>query len=194
MASILPAVQNGSQTLFPTSGCDREAADNLRHAADEVVRHFEELRGPVYAYLYTLCRNPERSEEMTQDVFLRLHAYLRAGNRVDNPRGWVFRVAHNLAVNEAKKCRFEISQPEVGQPRAEVCDPAPDPETRLLGEERSALFWNGLQGLTEHQRHCLQLRAEGLRIQEIAEVLSISRSGAADALQRALRRLRKVIL
>lgn len=193
MAATRPFVQDGGRALFTRSDRGLRAEEDRSRVADEVVRHFEELRGPVYAYLYSFCRNAERAEEMTQDVFLRLHAYLQAGNTIDSPRSWVFRVAHNLAVNEAKKQRFEVPREE-GESGLEACDPAPDPEMLLLGEERSALFLKGLAALTEHQRYCLQLRAEGLQIQEIAEALKISRSGVADALQRALKRLRKVIL
>ena len=47
----------------------------------------------------------------------------------------------------------------------------------------------GIAQLTEPQRQCLYLRAQGLRYREIAVVLGISVSSAAELLQRAVVKL-----
>ena len=59
----------------------------------------------------------------------------------------------------------------------------PEPPMRRLAEV--------LRQLSETQRHCLSLRAEGLRYREIAEVLDIGVSTVADCLRRAVETLRK---
>ena len=33
-----------------------------------------------------------------QEVFLRLYTSLKKGEKIQNPRGWVFRVAHNYGL------------------------------------------------------------------------------------------------
>src|ERR1017187_9892812 len=72
----------------------------LRHETtgglqDQVAQLFEESREDVYRYLLTLGLHPGRAQEAAQEVFLRLYMTLRKGETIDNPRGWIFRVAHN---------------------------------------------------------------------------------------------------
>jgi RNA polymerase sigma-70 factor (ECF subfamily) len=69
--------------------------------------------------------------------------------------------------------------------------PGSNPEALVLERER----WDGLRSairtLTDHQRQCLHLRAEGLRYREIAETLGITVSSVVDTLTRAVEKLRK---
>ena len=194
MALIRPVLnKQGESCLLGAADGEARMAGNVRPLAEEVELYFFELRGPIYAYIFTLCRSAERAEEMTQEVFLRLHAYLRAGKEVSNVRSWVFRVAHNLAVNEGKKRRYELPEPLDSSLWHTRTDPGPNPEQLLLRDERSSRFWSGMAALTDHQRHCMQLRAEGLGTQQIADILNISRGGVVDTLQRAVKRLRKTL-
>ncbi len=63
---------------------------------DQVARLFEDSRDDVYRYLLTLGLHPPRAQEAVQEVFLRLYATLKKGEQIENPRGWIFRVAHNM--------------------------------------------------------------------------------------------------
>ena len=65
---------------------------------EHVARLYEEARDDVYRYLLTLGLHPPRAQEAVQEVFLRLYATLKKGEEIDNPRGWVFRVAHNYGL------------------------------------------------------------------------------------------------
>ena len=49
-----------------------------------------------------------------------------------------------------------------------------------------------VNALPDRERRCLQLRAEGLRYREIARVLGLSLGTVANAMARALARLRRV--
>src|SRR3984893_6810424 len=68
-----------------------------------VTKIFELLRDPVYRYLFRVLDNPHEAEDLTQEVFLRLYMYLHKGQTVTNIRAWVFRVAHNLAIDQHRK-------------------------------------------------------------------------------------------
>src|SRR5690242_14609621 len=70
---------------------------------DRVARLFEETRMDVYRYLLTLGLQPPRAQEATQEVFLRLYAALKKGEDIQNPRGWIFRVAHNYGLKVREK-------------------------------------------------------------------------------------------
>src|SRR2546430_5206924 len=65
---------------------------------DQVAQLFVEARDDVYRYLLSLGLYPPQAQEAAQEVFLRLYATLKKGEVIQNPRAWIFRVAHNLGL------------------------------------------------------------------------------------------------
>ena len=157
---------------------------------DQVSRLFEQARDDVYRYLLTLGLYPPQAQEAAQEVFLRLYAAQRKGEEIQNPRAWIFRVAHNLGLKiRARQSSEEPFNPELRAPSITL---APTPESELLERERMARFHSAIQGLSEQQRRCLFLRMEGLRYPEIGSALGISASAVGEFLRRAMVRLKKV--
>jgi Sigma-70 region 2 len=76
---------------------------------EEVVELFEQLRTPLLRYLITLGVNVQDGEEVIQEVFLALFQHLKKGKRGDNLRGWIFRVAHNLALKQFRSTKSKIA-------------------------------------------------------------------------------------
>lgn len=157
---------------------------------EQVSRLFEEARDDVYRYLLTLGLHPPRAQEATQEVFLRLYTTLRKGEEIQNPRAWIFRVAHNLGLKiRARQNSEELYDPEIG---VRFATQRETPESELIDRERMARFHNAVDGLSEQQRRCLFLRLEGLRYPEIGSALGISASAVGEFLRRAMVRLKKV--
>jgi RNA polymerase sigma-70 factor (ECF subfamily) len=142
------------------------------------------MRTPVKGYVYQLVRSTAEAEDIVQVAFLRLWDALRQGQEIANVRSWIFRVVHNLAVDQARRAGVERAHEarEVQQqPRAE----APTAETAVIVRQQIEL---ALAGLTERERHALMLRAEGLRYQEIAEVLGTTAGAVSVYLVRGLKK------
>jgi len=157
---------------------------------EEVTRLFDELRAPVLRYLMTLGVAAPDADELVQDVFLALFQHLRRGKSRSNLRGWVFRVAHNLAL----KRRRARSGPEAALASADSdaagrLDPSPSPEEQAVHRQRQTRLLAVVRALPEQDRWCLHLRAEGLRYREIGKVLGISLGAVSLSLQRSLARL-----
>ena len=158
---------------------------------DQVSRLFEEARDDIYRYLLTLGLYPPQAQEAAQEVFLRLYVTLRKGEEIQNPRAWIFRVAHNLGLKiRARQHSEEPFSPEFTA--APYSGKAETPESELLERERMTRFHAAVQGLSEQQRRCLFLRMEGLRYPEIGSTLGISASAVGEFLRRAMVRLKKV--
>src|SRR3954466_7177837 len=99
-----------------------------------VSRLFEEARDDVYRYLLTLGLQPPRAQEAVQEVFLRLYATLKKGDVIDNPRAWVFRVAHNYGLNVRER---QVHEEPIGAAlEARLSTPGGNPESELLERER----------------------------------------------------------
>ena len=157
---------------------------------DEVAQLFVESRQDVYRYLLTLGLHPPKAQEAVQEVFLRLYATLKKGEKIENPRGWVFRVAHNhglkVRARQASEAAFDPAL------EASLLSRGEDPEGGLIERERMTRFHQAVEGLSEQQKRCLFLRLEGLRYPEIGSALGISASAVGEFLRRAISRLRKV--
>ena len=155
---------------------------------DRVTRLFEEARDDLYRYLLTLGLHPPRAQEAVQEVFLRLYAALKKGEQIENPRAWIFRVAHNYGLKVREKQLSEA--PFDPGLEARLSAPGDNPERDLLERERMLRFHHAVEGLSEQQKRCLFLRMEGLRYPEIGSALGISASAVGEFLRRAMVRLK----
>jgi len=157
---------------------------------DQVSQVFLEWREDVYRYLVTLGLSPPEAQDATQEVFFRLYIALRkGGEEIRNQRAWVFRVAHNLG--RTLGARQSSTLPLEAHFELTLKDPARGPEIGLIEREKLQRMHVAVRDLSPQQRQCLQLRAEGLRYQEIADALGIGISTVSEFLRRALARLRK---
>jgi RNA polymerase sigma-70 factor, ECF subfamily len=153
----------------------------------QIVDLYDELRLPLYGYLICMGLTPQEADDVIQEAFLRLVRFLQDGGRLKSPRSWIFRVAHNLGVNLQKRERRLVADlGEDGTLEIARSVVAADPEELYLRKEQWRRLDTAISQLTKRQRECLHLRAEGLRYHEIADVLGITISGVADALQRAI--------
>lgn len=146
---------------------------------------FVQRREEIYAYLVTLGVRQDKAQEFTSETFLRYYIALRDGQSIRNPRAWVYTVAHNLAMTshaEAETLPLPVELPATN---------LETPESLALERERMAQLHRAIDNLSPQQRHCLHLRAEGLRYREIAGIIGIDTSTVGELLQRAVKRLRK---
>jgi RNA polymerase sigma-70 factor, ECF subfamily len=172
-----------------TGAASGESASTAR-LREEVTRLFEETRGDVYRYLLTLGLYPPQAQEATQEVFLRLYATLRKGEKIRNPRGWIFRVAHNHGLRI--RARQDSELPFDSEQDFDSLTGTMDPEKELAERQRLLRFHRAVENLSEQQRRCLFLRMEGLRYPEIGAALGISVSAVGEFLRRAIERLRRL--
>lgn len=148
---------------------------------------FEELRQPLLRYLVCLGLSSDEAQDVVQDAFLSLHRHVQSGGPQHNIRSWLFRVAHNQARNRQASYDRRFTAP-FDAVRDDVLDHA-TPERKLLAKEKARKLRSAMRSLTDAERECLLLRAEGLRYREIGEVLAVPTSTVADTVDRAIRKL-----
>jgi RNA polymerase sigma-70 factor (ECF subfamily) len=163
------------------------SASAFSSGSPEATKLFEELRKPLLRYLVCLGLSPDEAQDVAQDAFLSLHRHVRSGNTQENIRSWLFRVAHNQARNRQTSYDRRFATP-LDASRDDMLDHA-TPERELLNKERFRQLRTAIRSLTEAERECLLLRAEGLRYREIGEVLGMATSTVADSVDRAVRKL-----
>jgi RNA polymerase sigma-70 factor (ECF subfamily) len=156
---------------------------------DEVERIYEAERQHIYSYLLFCGVQAGQAQELAQDAFLKLHLTMSKGVVIENPRAWLYRVAHNLALrSHRREALFDELDPNSGPPQ----EPS-DIEGALIDEQRRTRLFRAIRDLSPQQRNCLHLRVQGLRYREIADAIGISTSAVGEFLRRAVHHLKAAV-
>jgi RNA polymerase sigma-70 factor (ECF subfamily) len=156
---------------------------------EEVIQLFDQFRDRLLRYALSFGLSPEDGEEIIQEVFLSLFQHIQRRKPRHNLRGWIFRVAHNLALKRREaNHKAARNSGESSEALAAKFHPA-NPEEQAIHFQRQQRLRAVVRALPEQDRYCLHLRAEGLAYREIAEVLRISPAAVSVSLGRSLARL-----
>jgi RNA polymerase sigma-70 factor, ECF subfamily len=181
------------ELCVPRSGASARPATETDTETDlerEVMRLFDEFRGPLLRYGLSLGISVHDAEEVVQETFLALFKHLQQGRPRQNLRGWIFRVTHNLALKQSYTLKAARDRMEPAESMAEEPqDPGPTPEEQMSQMQRRRRLLAVVQALPQTDQSCLRLRAEGLRYREIAAVLGVSLGTVSMSLARSLSRL-----
>ena len=71
---------------------------------DAFLKIYEELKIPVYTIIYRILYDHMMSEDVMQDIFLRIFK-TPPSPHIKKPRAWIFQMARNLAIDCKRKIR-----------------------------------------------------------------------------------------
>ena len=178
--TVLP-VPSATAASTPATSRDR--------LEEEIVSLFDRFRDPLLRYLSSFGLAFADGEEVLQEVFLALFQHLHGGKARDNLRGWLFRVAHNLALRRRERTQRDLGARAAEGAEDRVTDPGPSPEDQMVILQTRQRLLAVVEVLPEQDRRCLFLRAEGLRYREIAGVLDMSLGAVSLSLGRSMARV-----
>jgi RNA polymerase sigma-70 factor (ECF subfamily) len=171
---------------------DESLLDRARRLeAPALAEIYDRHAGPIYGYLYRLLGDPAQAEDLTGEVFLRLLHALHTGRAPrDRLEGWLYRVAHNLAMDLFRRQKKGPSVPLDEELAAEGNQPPDVVHDRQVTERLRA----SILRLTSDQQRVILLRfAEERPLAEVARLMGKS-EGAIKTLQhRAVSRLRQLL-
>jgi RNA polymerase sigma-70 factor (ECF subfamily) len=160
----------------------------------------QKYRKPIINFMYRMTRNQAVAEELAQEVFLRVYRSRETYRAEARFSTWLYRIATNLGVNQARDTRHERAASTVYLDEADsetgttpdVADSTPDVESRLLRDERMAAIRDHVMALPERQRMAVLMhKYEGMDYSQIGEVLKLSESATKSLLFRAYQTLRE---
>jgi RNA polymerase sigma-70 factor (ECF subfamily) len=152
---------------------------------------FERYRDEIHAFLARMVHDAVAAEDLTQETFLRV---FREAGRYDPCRPlepWIYRIARNLAVDwlRSRKRKPETSLTGPDETTIDAEDPARGPVEVAAEREREALLREGLSRLRPGQREIFVLiDLEGLKYEQVADMLGISVKAVGARLRKARRR------
>ena len=121
-------------------------------------------------FLGARCRDDELAAELLQEVSARLVAAAPRVSLNGNARGYLFRIAANVWHDHLR--RELVRRRAVVHLQAEVPQPVPPTDARLLERELREAVRRAVSALPREQREVVELRQErGLTFQAIADRL-----------------------
>lgn len=141
----------------------------------------KEFGDRVYRFVARLA-GPEAAEDLTQEVFLRVHRSIGSFDPSGRLGPWIFTIANNLCVDHLRR---RTPPPAKG-------GPARGPAGMLEAKEWREALMEAVARLPEEQRRVFHLREEGgLTFREIAQVLGCPLGTALGRMHGAMQRLRR---
>jgi RNA polymerase sigma-70 factor (ECF subfamily) len=176
-----------TEAVWPSLHAD--LGNRSERLEEDLVALFDQFREPLLRYLSTFGPPIHDNEEIVQEAFLSLFRHLQDGKSRANLRGWLFRVAHNLALKHRLRARRAQDARAEGDAQDLAVDPGPSPEDLVASHQVRRRLLKVVEALPQQDRRCLALRAEGLRYREIAAVLNVSLGAVSLSLTRSLARI-----
>src|SRR3954468_3753152 len=173
-----------STVLLRTQSDDRLVA--LARAGHE--RAFEAIVERYRKPLLRACRRilPEaRAEDAVQQALVAAWTGLSRGDDVQDLRPWLYRIAHNSALNQLRVAGYDYDELQG------LLDGGPAPEEELERREVARRTLTGLAALPPRQRDALlQIAVQGRGQDEVARALGVSEPAVRQLVHRARTQLR----
>jgi RNA polymerase sigma-70 factor (ECF subfamily) len=166
----------------------RDAMGGNQSAAQQLI---EDHKDRLFAFVLRLVGNHHEAEDVTQDAFLRAFAALDRFNGQNRFSTWIFTIAYRISLNRIRR------KPHASFDAAQIDPSADDPDVsdELANSEEARRFrsaiWREVDKLGPRQKAAVLLfYQQGLRCQEIGEILRVPTATVKSHLHRARMKLR----
>lgn len=149
---------------------------------------FERHYKPLFGFLYRMSSDKENSEDMAQNVFLRMIKYRHTYKGEGEFKTWMYHLARNVLndfhKSNAKRSDSEIKDNLLSEDTTQI---------NLEKNEQVALLNTALNKLSEEHREILVLsRYQELDYSEIASILNITEANVRVKIHRAMTQLKSM--
>lgn len=152
----------------------------------------------IYAFICRYVGNPEDARDLTQETFIKAYRNLDRLSDAGRFSSWLYKIALNECRMRFRKQRnlrpvsLEDYQTEHG-PKA-LQSEAATPEAVAASNEQIGFLQDAFDKLPEEQRTVILMKEyQGLRFQEISEVLDVPLSTVKSRMYLGLKTLRRLM-
>ena len=174
---------------MPTAVAEKEDVNDLVTRAQDgdeeaMSRLITIHKGLVYTVIYRMVNNPDTSQDLTQDTFIKAFLHIKRVKNYEHFRPWLCRIARNIV--------YDFFRKEKRHPTVSIDDvPEVAGQQGMQRTRKRVIIQEALSRLSERDRLLLTLAYyQGFSLAEAAEVLDITEKNAKVALHRARKRLR----
>ena len=157
--------------------------------AETIEELFAALESPLLNYALRLTGELGLAEDVVQEAFMRLHAQF---DEVREPRRWLYRTVHNLALNQRRRSgkivSLDVHSECDAAPANDPADPLPLPDEQIVRLEGIGLVRLSLEALDERSRELIRLKFnENLSYKEMAARMGLTVGNVGFLLHHAIK-------
>ena len=154
----------------------------------------------LHSYVFKRVRNREDAEEIVQNVFLRVHQYLKDLKQPEKLLNWMFSIAYQRIADRGRERRGGIEYTPFddvsgGQMLHEEASLAVYQVSQQQAEEDELLeiVSRAIENLPDLDRRAMLLQQDGMSYREIAHELGVTEAAVKHRLYRARRRVKELV-
>jgi len=152
---------------------------------------FERYQKILFTFYYRMNFNAELSEDLVQNVFMRILKYKHAFKGDGEFKTWMFHIARNVSHDHFKK-ETRLGKKEDIENIEHKINATEDLNELQNKELELGLLQNALQDLNEEKREIITLsKLKGIKYKEIGAILNCSEGAVKVKVFRAMNDLRK---
>jgi RNA polymerase sigma factor (sigma-70 family) len=184
-------VRDGKEVLEAPS--DRELMLAVREGAvAQLGILFERHHTQLFNFLLRMTGSRSISEDLVQEVFVRLLKYRHTYRGESEFTTWMFSIARNARIDYLRRSPRDTSSVE--DEAHETASAVPSSAELMIRDEESRLLWQAVSRLPEDKREILLLRGvHEMKFEEIAKMLNCPVNTIKGRAFRAIRELRAMV-
>jgi RNA polymerase sigma factor (sigma-70 family) len=195
MSALLEAPGNAGQPDGVIS--DHKLVAKVRRGDDRAFEAlYERYQRRIHAYVFGMVKDHQRTEDVTQEVFVSALRRMRATERPIAFKPWIYEIAKNACIDQfrrskrAEEISFDADEGLAPSDYGRLVSHEPVPDAALAAKQQLDHMVGAFGGLSDAHHQILVLRElEGLSYREIGERMGMSRPAVESTLFRARRRL-----
>jgi RNA polymerase sigma-70 factor (ECF subfamily) len=184
---VYTELRTSSKVSRSLPGKDGMASETV--AMNDVLESvWNQFSGQLRSFIRTRVPDEETTEDILQEVFIRIHAKMGALRDMGKLESWIYQITRNAIIDHYRRQRPTGELPDT----LGVWEDAYEEHlvTRLAADVREMA-----EALPEPYREAFMLTSyEGLSQKELAERLGLSYSGAKSRVQRARQKIRDMLM
>lgn len=160
----------------------------------------DEWQDMVYNTAAGIVQNEDDADDITQEVFIQVYQSVSSFKGESKFSTWLYRITVTKSLDHLKrkktKKRFAFVQRLFGNGNEELIHPEDfnHPGVLLEQKEKAATLFKALEQLPDNQRIVFTLhKLEGLKHQDIGEIMNLSVTAVESLIARAKANLRKIL-
>lgn len=153
---------------------------------------YERYKKRLFGFFYQMCKDANLSEDLVQNVFIRVLKYKHTYNEESNFLSWLFRIARNVYYDQ-----FKVNSKNRTADLDEVNNVfmVENVESDIEKNEKVSLLKEAMNQLPAKKKELIVLsKLKELKYKELGEIVGCSEGNARTRVHRALLDLKQIYL
>lgn len=156
----------------------------------EFLDAYDRFSDAIFRHCFFRVYDRELARDLVQQTFMKTWEYIASGKEIDNLRAFLYRVATNLIIDQARKAKA-VSLDELLEKGFDPRSPRDD--LQILFDSKYIL--ESLDNLEEDNKKLIIMRyVDGFGPKEMAGILGVSENVVSVRLNRATKQLRELLI